>query len=159
MSDNKPKRKRKYVLFVCTGNTCRSPMAEAILNSLIKKNKITWWKAKSRGVQAEVGGTISKNSFDALKEIGVDPGKFKPKQLTEKDLDSSFLVVFMTARQQAMFPGRTNTCAMSDISGCDVPDPYGLGLDAYRKTRDAIYDACEKLVDIIKKHDEENLDP
>ena len=62
--------KRKKILFVCTGNTCRSPMAEAILRSKIKKQKIKWWDVSSCGIFAEVGGSVSPLSMQALEEAG-----------------------------------------------------------------------------------------
>lgn len=138
--------KRKKIMFVCTGNTCRSPMAEAILRDKIKKNKIKWWDVLSCGIHAEVGGTISPNSKTALQEIGINVNNFSPKQLTQKKIAASVLVICMTASQKQILEGCGNVICVRDICGYDIPDPYGCNLDAYRQTRDAISRACELII-------------
>ena len=96
----------KDVLFVCSGNTCRSPMAEYILKQIIKNRKIKWWSVLSRGINAEVDGTISKNSAIMLDELGIDYSKFKPKQLTQKVIDECDLVICMTEMQKFILQER-----------------------------------------------------
>lgn len=139
--------KHKKILFVCTGNTCRSPMAELILRSLLKKRKIRWWDASSCGIHAEVGGAISENAKIALNELEISSDKFSPKQLTQRLLDGSVLVVTMTSTQKQLLEGCGNVVSMKDVCGNEIPDPYGRDLNTYRITRNAIYHACESLID------------
>ncbi len=150
--------KRKKIMFVCTGNTCRSPMAEFILKKTIKDRKIKWWSVQSRGLQAEVNNPMSAFSQTALKEIGISPDKFKPKQLKQKDMDECVLVITMTPSQKMVLEDCGNVLCIKDLAGYSVPDPYGQSLEVYRKTRDALLNACEYVADWIKKYDKEHAE-
>ncbi len=138
--------KRKKILFVCTGNTCRSPMAEVLLRSKIKQNKIKFWDVASCGIRAEIGGKISENSRLALQEIGLSVDKFAPRQLTQKRIAASTLVICMTATQKQMLESCGNIVCIKDFFGVDVPDPYGMDIVAYRYTRDVLSEACDFLI-------------
>ncbi|MCD8041403.1 MAG: low molecular weight protein arginine phosphatase [Clostridia bacterium] len=139
--------KRKKITFVCTGNTCRSPMAEAILRSEIKKRKIKWWDVASCGIFAEVGGTMSPNSREVLQEIGISADKFAPRQLTQNIIEKSEVVICMTDKQKQILEDCGKVYSIKDICGYDIPDPYGCDIDVYRITREAIKNACNAIIE------------
>lgn len=131
-------------------------MAEYLLRTKIKKNKIKWWDVSSCGIRAEVGGTISQNSKIALEKVGINVDKFTSKQLNQKMIEKSVLVVCMTESQKVMLEACGNVCCVKDLCGYDVPDPYGRSLDAYEMTRDILSKACDNIInDYIKNYKEE----
>ena len=142
---------KKRILFICTGNTCRSPMAEAIFNKLAEEKNIDA-VADSAGIYAD-GSNISENSKIVLNEIGIDISKRDSKNLTRELIDNSDIVLTMTSAHkngvEFAFPGFKNIYTLSEFLGIDkeIADPYGGDVDDYRVCRDEIYNLILKVIE------------
>lgn len=142
------------ILFVCTGNTCRSPMAEYFARKYIEDNNLENFKVASAGINAATGQNASKEAIEVMKEKGIDITDHKSKMLMEEDLQENDKVLTMTNSHKEVIQDMydydnvytlkhfVNTC-----EDCDILDPYGFEVDKYRETRDEIEDAVKKLLD------------
>lgn len=134
----------KKVLFVCTGNTCRSPMAQGIFNKMCS-DKCIDAKADSAGIFANALDTASENSAIVCKEIGVDISNRKAVPIDRVNLSQYDLICPMTVEHAQMLVSlgadRDKICVMN------IPDPFGGDLDIYRKCREEIEKALGELIE------------
>ncbi len=141
--------KHKKIVFVCTGNTCRSPMAEAALRAELKKRKIAWYTVQSAGISAVEGNPVNPLAKEALakEKLSLSP-KFRSRRLSEKLVGEAFAVVCMEEAQRAHFPNDGKVTSFFELCGREIPDPYGQGEEVYLATLHAI---CACMPVVIKK--------
>jgi protein-tyrosine-phosphatase len=141
------------VVFVCAGNTCRSPMAEALMRRALKARGRADIRVESAGLSATPGAPASRNAARAMEEMGIRLDGHRARPLYEADLRGA-LVLTMTRGQAdyvaTAFPGgRVNTLrGYAGLAG-DVEDPYGAPPDIYIRTALQIAEAVEAAADKI----------
>lgn len=144
---------RPRVLFVCTGNTCRSPMAEHLFRKWAGSR--TEWESASAGVAAMDGQPASAGAMRALAEKDLDLSAHRSRMLTGALIDEADLVVVMTQSHKQVvcqrFPRAANRVVLLNEfnprrHGEDVPDPFGMKAEVYRAIRDEIEAAMPDLV-------------
>lgn len=152
---------KKTILFVCTGNICRSPMAEYMLRSRLEPGSP--WIVRSAGLAAIDGLPASETAVTAMKETGLDARPHRSQGLTRELVDAAIIILVMTESQamelKKRFPAARDRVHLLGAfrppahgTTGDVPDPVGGSLEVYRRTRDNIAGCLADLTEYLKNY-------
>ena len=136
------------VCFVCTGNTCRSPMAEAVLKHLCKGA----YKVCSAGISPSEGDSISENAVKALKKAGIectpdnDYEHHRATAVTEETVRSCDKIVAISGRHMmALIYAFPQYAEKITVMPTDIPDPFMQGEEVYERCLEAITDCIRRM--------------
>ncbi|HHT06286.1 MAG TPA: ribose 5-phosphate isomerase B [Hydrogenispora sp.] len=155
----------RNILFVCTGNTCRSPMAAALLRQLLNERggKFKNIRVSSAGLYAQPGAPASPEAVETMRGYGVDLSNHLARELAREELAAADLILTMTNAQKnqiiKIFPGvKDRTYVLREYIKAkspagkdqwDVPDPFGQPLVVYQKCAAALEKDLRAFIDLL----------
>ena len=143
------------ILFVCLGDTCRSPMACAIMEHKLKINGFRDRAVvSSAGISVNLGDCTALVALEALREFGVEAKNHNSTQLTLDILDKSDIVITATEEIKLailkVYPNKKKIRSFSDfIAGEELLDPYGKGRGRYLKLAKQLYSDMDTVIKLM----------
>lgn len=149
----------RRVLLVCSGNTCRSPMAEALMRDLWQKAAPGWdLEISSAGTAAIPGDVASTHAVSAMQSRGLDLTPHRSRKVADQPLPEYDLILTMTSRHKehlvSKWPtlsGKVYTLGEYAGNAGDVSDPFGGTLRDYETTAAALTATLQIIIDRIRK--------
>lgn len=153
---------RDHIIFVCTANICRSPMAERLLahGLAAEGTPLDQLKVASAGISAYTGDPASVNSVKALNSVGLDLADHRSQQISQELLDKAFAVFCMTQTHRSLIEVHFEYVPkhlylmrelMPEGSTIEIPDPFGRDLKEYEACRDSMVEAIPSLLAFLRQ--------
>lgn len=155
-------KKRFKVLFVCTGNSCRSPMAEGILNRILKSKGITHIQVQSAGTMPPYQMAPTSYAVLTSLEHGVDISAYRSKDLTKSMIEEANLILVMEKAHLRFIKNLTDAADKKVFllksygkdkteTGAEIEDPIGMDMDYYRSCYDELEYEIKRILPYIEK--------
>jgi len=153
---------KRLIVVVCTGNICRSPMAEKLLAHALAAEDppLRDLKVVSAGVAARRGDPASTNSVVAVKKVGLDLTDHQSQPLTPELIDRAIAIFVMTETHRAVIHASFDPTPrhiyllrefMPREADKEIADPYGGPLPLYETCRDEIVESIPSIVSFLRK--------
>ena len=137
----------KKIMFICSGNTCRSPLAEGLFKKYLNENNITDIEVESAGVGAFPGDDVSINSILVAGSRGVDISGHRARNINPEHLITTDLFCCMSDSHKQVL---LRHCDENKIIVLGVPDPYGRPIEAYEECAKQIESQFPEILSKIK---------
>lgn len=142
-------------MFICTGNICRSAMADGLMKKLVMDNNKDI-VVYSCGIYAEDGDMATYNAIEAIKEYGVDLREHRATNINNSQIEDMDIILCATTSHKntviRMYPELKDKVytmkeyADFDKNDLDIPDPWGYDIETYRFCASTINKCLEKII-------------
>lgn len=153
----------KSVLFICTGNSCRSVMAEALLRKYLKKLGKGHIKVSSAGIRGVSSGAPTEETLKALESEGIELKGFRSKSVTEKMIKEADLILAMekmhkdeilniapeAANKTFLLKEYGRSGALDGGGGSGIQDPIGHPIEFYKYIMKVLKKETERIAEIL----------
>ena len=141
------------ILFVCTGNTCRSPMAAGIFRKIAQQGgTLDKFYCMSAGLAAQPGAPATANAVAVCREIGVDISRHRARRIADLGGIDAFDVFVPMTSTQAYVLQQAGVAPEKLYHLGEIPDPYGQNEQVYRQCRDSISQALNTFYQEVVTH-------
>ena len=137
----------KKIMFICSGNTCRSPLAEGLFKKYLQENKITDIEVSSAGVGAFPGDAVSINSILVAGNRGVDISDHRARNVNPEHLITTDLFFCMSESHKSVL---LRHCDESKIIVLNVPDPFGRPIEVYEECAKQLESKFPQILESIQ---------